>query len=253
MRAVRHHIELLIASETGSCQIAFCRCPLRLGTARNKENRDLQSASLLKYSQRWTDRWVAPELIPCGPTARTFERRHACTIYRSAEIIEPDDLPVRECGFIDVEHQRRSRGVWELSVPTTIPSIPVADLDLTMIGSPDPVREGDVVTYTMKFTNKGFSDAVQGFILDYIPSGFTFLDSSGPPCGGGVGVVLCNLGPVVPAGYTWSFQVRLRVPSNFLQSGETSRVVTNEARITSHTLDPDAGDGPALVTTTVVH
>jgi hypothetical protein len=43
------------------------------------------------------------------------------------------------------------------------------------------------------------------------------------------------------------------VPSNLLKPGEISRTVTNTASIMSHSVDPDAGDGPASVTTTVVH
>jgi uncharacterized repeat protein (TIGR01451 family) len=130
--------------------------------------------------------------------------------------------------------------------------IAVADLDMTMTGSPNPVHEGGIVTYTMTFINTGPSDAIQGSILDYVPNGFTLAGNSILPCGAGVGAVLCNLGPVVPAGFTLSFQVQLRVPSNLLKPGETSRNVTNEARITSHTLDPDAGTSPAFVTTTVI-
>ena len=109
------------------------------------------------------------------------------------------------------------------------------------------------MTYTMTFVNTGPSDAIQGSILDYVPNGFTLAGNSILPCGAGVGAVLCNLGPVVPAGFTLSFQVQLRIPSNLLNPGETSRNVTNEARITSHTLDPDAGTSPAFVTTTVIH
>lgn len=131
--------------------------------------------------------------------------------------------------------------------------IAVADLDLVMTGSPNPVHEGGIITYTMKFINLGPSDAIQGFILDYVPNGFTLAGHSVLPCGAGFGTVLCNLGPVVPAGFTLSFQVQLRVPSNLLKPGETSRNVTNEARISSHTLDPDAGTTPAFVTTTVIH
>jgi uncharacterized repeat protein (TIGR01451 family) len=136
------------------------------------------------------------------------------------------------------------------SVKTNV--IAVADLDLTMTALPNPVHEGNIVTYTMSFTNTGPSDAAQGFILDYIPNGFTFAGSSGLPCGSGVGTVLCNLGPVIPAGFKMSITIQMKVPSNFLQPGQTSSIVTNTAKITSYTADSDAGDGPSLVNITVV-
>lgn len=130
--------------------------------------------------------------------------------------------------------------------------IAIADLDLNITALPNPVHQGNFVTYIMTFRNTGPSDAIQGFILDYVPAGFTFTASSGLPCGGGVGTVLCNLGPVVPAGFSMSIQIQMKVAANFLKPGQASAAVTNTAKITSYTVDPDAGDGPASATITVV-
>jgi len=123
---------------------------------------------------------------------------------------------------------------------------------MTMSGTPNPVHEGGTVTYNMNFTNTGPSDAIQGFILDYLPAGFTFVGSSVLPCGGGVDVVLCNLGPVVPAGFTLSFPVQVTVPANFLPSGVTSGYATNTATIYSYAVDPHPGDAPVTAATAVV-
>jgi uncharacterized repeat protein (TIGR01451 family) len=127
-----------------------------------------------------------------------------------------------------------------------------AYLKMTMTGTPNPVHEGGTVTYNMSFTNAGPSDAIQGNIVDYLPPGFNFVSSSALPCGGGVGVVLCNLGPVVPAGFSLSFPVQARVPTNFLSSGATSGQAINTATIYSDTVDAHPGDVPISVTTTVV-
>jgi uncharacterized repeat protein (TIGR01451 family) len=137
------------------------------------------------------------------------------------------------------------------SLTTTVSS--AAYMTLTMIGAPDSVHEGSAVTYTMSFTNVGPSDAIQGFILDYLPTGFEFVSSSVLPCGGGIGAVLCDLGPVVPAGFTLNFPIQVSVPANFLPPGKTSANVINTAMIYSETVDPHPGNNPASVATTIVH
>jgi uncharacterized repeat protein (TIGR01451 family) len=127
-----------------------------------------------------------------------------------------------------------------------------AYLKLTMTGFPNSVHQGDIVTYTMNFMNSGPSDAMQGYILDYLPTGFTFVSSSILPCGGGIGTVLCNLGPIVPNGFTLSFPVQVKVSPNFLEPGTASNNVDNTAMIRSDTVDPDPGNDPVLVSTTVI-
>ena len=138
------------------------------------------------------------------------------------------------------------------SASRSVNVIALTDLDLTVTVSPNPVHQGGIVTYTMHFNDTGPSDAIQGFILDYIPQGIKFVGSSVLPCGPGVGTVLCNLGPVVPANFALSFPVQFQVPSNFLNPGETSRTVTSTLSISSHTIDSDAGDGPLVVPVTVI-
>jgi uncharacterized repeat protein (TIGR01451 family) len=132
--------------------------------------------------------------------------------------------------------------------------IAIADMDLTMTASPNPVREGTVLTYNMSFINTGPSDAILGTIRDYFPQGLIFIGSDTVPCGAGAtNVFLCQLGPVVPAGFGYTFHVQMQIPNNFLPNNVTSKSVVNSALISSSTTDPDAGDGPALVTTTVTH
>jgi large repetitive protein len=128
--------------------------------------------------------------------------------------------------------------------------INVADLDIAGSVSPNPVHEGDIVTFTLTYHNTGPSDALQGFILYYVPAGFTLVNHTILPCAMGTGTVLCNLSPVTSAGYTQTFILQLRVASNFLNPGETSRTVSNEFRISSTTADTDPG--PALFITNVV-
>jgi uncharacterized repeat protein (TIGR01451 family) len=132
--------------------------------------------------------------------------------------------------------------------------IAIADMDLTMTATPNPISEGNVLTYNMTFINTGPSDAIQGTIRDYFPEGLIFIGSDTVPCGAGATpVFFCNLGPVVPAGFGYTFHVKMRVPGNFLPMSVLSTNITNFGLISSSTTDPDSGDGPATVTTTVTH
>jgi uncharacterized repeat protein (TIGR01451 family) len=132
--------------------------------------------------------------------------------------------------------------------------IAVADMDLTMTATPNPIKEGNILTYNMSFINTGPSDAILGTIRDYFPQGLIFIGSDTVPCGAGtINVFLCQLGPVVPAGFGYTFHVQMRIPNNFLPNNVTSTNVVNNALISSSTTDPDAGDGPAMVATTVTH
>jgi uncharacterized repeat protein (TIGR01451 family) len=128
----------------------------------------------------------------------------------------------------------------------------VSELNLTVSATPSRAVEGDTFTYNMTFTNKGPSDSNQGFILDYTPAGLTFLGSSVFPCGAGAEVVLCNLGPVVPAGFTATFPVKMKIPPNFLPKGTSSETIVNAAEISSSSIDPKAGSLPVSITTVVV-
>jgi uncharacterized repeat protein (TIGR01451 family) len=133
----------------------------------------------------------------------------------------------------------------------TIKVISVADLDLTVVESPNPVHQGQNVTYTMTYKNLGPSDARYGTVLQYYPPGFQYDGSTLSPCGNGVGDVLCQLGYIVPAGFGLTFQVTYKVPGNFLGAAN-SQTVNSEIRITSHSIDPDPIDSTNEVSTTVI-
>ena len=135
------------------------------------------------------------------------------------------------------------------SVATKV--IAVADLDLTVTATPNPVREGNNVTYTMTFTNMGPSDAVRGVILQYFPAGFQFVGATHETCNAAATDLLCRLGEVLPAGFGLTFQVTYAIPGNFL-GPLTSEQVTSQIGISSQVTDPDPIDATNYVTTTVI-
>jgi uncharacterized repeat protein (TIGR01451 family) len=136
------------------------------------------------------------------------------------------------------------------SVSTNI--ISVSGLVLNVTAQPNPIAAGGLLTYLFHFVNEGPSDAIQGFILDYNPLGTQFVGSSTLPCGSGVGVVLCNLGPIIPAGFGLTFSMQVKVSSSIVPAGRTSANIVNQAEIMSDSVDPNAGSPPVLTNTAVV-
>jgi uncharacterized repeat protein (TIGR01451 family) len=128
-----------------------------------------------------------------------------------------------------------------------------ADLALTMTDSPDPVRAGNNISYTITLTNNGPGDASNVSMQDTLPSGTTF-SSVVPPAGwtcitpaiGGTGSISCTI-PTLTAGSTRTFPLVVTV--NASVAGGT--VISNTATASSSTTDPNPGNESATATTTV--
>jgi len=75
---------------------------------------------------------------------------------------------------------------------------PVIDLSLTMVGSPEPVIVGNVVTYTITVANAGPSPATSVVLSDTLPSGFAFKShvSSQGTCIG-TATTICTIGTLL--------------------------------------------------------
>jgi len=122
--------------------------------------------------------------------------------------------------------------------------VPSADLTITKTDSPDPVRVGANLTYTITVTNAGPNpaDAVQ--VTDTLPDNVTFISvkTSQGSCTGTTTVV-CTLGavPLTAAGATVTIEVQPTV----------SGTIMNRANATSSTQDPSAANN-ATTTETVV-
>ncbi len=123
-----------------------------------------------------------------------------------------------------------------------------ADVALTKTASADSVTAGDQVAYTLTASNAGPSTAAGVQVVDTLPNGVTYLSSSpsAGSCSVASGTLTCALGSL-PSGATATVGVVVRVPPD---SDATS--VTNVARVTSTTSDPNPADNNASVSTAVV-
>jgi uncharacterized repeat protein (TIGR01451 family) len=107
----------------------------------------------------------------------------------------------------------------------------LADLAIEKNDTPDPVVPGELLTYTLTYTNNGPSEAVDVLITDQLPPGLSFIDADPNPISSPDPLVW-DLGTLVPGdsgSITITVQVALSVTQTF----------TNTATITSSTPDPD--------------
>jgi len=119
-----------------------------------------------------------------------------------------------------------------------------ADLALSKVDALDPVTEGDDVTYTVTASNNGPDPAQNVVLTDNLPAGVTF--GSAVPgqgtCGQVAGVVTCDLGDITASGST---SVIITVTTT------APGTLTNNASVTSDTVDPNEANNSASEDTTV--
>jgi uncharacterized repeat protein (TIGR01451 family) len=127
------------------------------------------------------------------------------------------------------------------------------DVQVTQTDSPDPVKSGGLVTYTISILNSGSDPALNVSLDDMVPAGTTFsslssnftVDCTKPAIGQG-GAVNCKLGFPLGSGQTW--QLLLGVTVN---KTAPPAMVANTANISSGTSDPVAANNSDIETTTV--
>ncbi|GIK42091.1 MAG: hypothetical protein BroJett011_59240 [Chloroflexota bacterium] len=114
-------------------------------------------------------------------------------------------------------------------------TIGVADLAIAKSDSPDPVTAGQVLTYTLVYSNNGSAVAQNVYITDTLPLSVTFggLVSENPAMSGPTqtGRFLTWFTPTLAAGASGNLVFTVTVSSNVTQT------ITNSVSITTTTLD----------------
>ncbi len=123
----------------------------------------------------------------------------------------------------------------------------VADMSITKTDSPDPVDQGQQITYVLTVSNAGPSTAPGVTVTDTLPLGSTFVSAigSGWSCShDGNGIVTCT-NPSMNAGTTAPvITIKVAAPS---QAGS----ISNSATVSSTAVDPNTGNNTASAATTV--
>jgi len=176
---------------------------------------------------------------PCGVAVHPAGTFVYVAITKSGTISVIDTASFSVVAVIPVGLRPEVRG--QFIVPAaTMP----ADLSLTMQDTPDPIGVGQSLTYTVTIANNGPHEATAVTLTDTFPTGVTFtsVDATQENCILSLGKVRCTLGTLPHAG---SAHVTITVIPT------STRTITNAARITSNTLDPNSSNDSGASTTTV--
>jgi uncharacterized repeat protein (TIGR01451 family) len=122
-----------------------------------------------------------------------------------------------------------------------------ADLSITNIGSPDPVRPGGDLTYTINVTNNGPGIAHSVVMSDTLPDTVTFVScssTSGGVCGGDGNNRTTTFGALASGA---SVTIMLVATAN----GADGSSLTNTATVTSVTSDANPANNSSTATTSV--
>ena len=128
---------------------------------------------------------------------------------------------------------------------TVITNPPPTDLQLTKTDSPDPVVEGNTLTYTLTVTNLGPGPATNVLVVDTLPPTATYVSAtpSTGSCNPPSPTVDCDLG-TLSNGAVETIVIVVTAP---LGAG----VITNNAVVSTTRVDPVAANNSASADTTV--
>jgi uncharacterized repeat protein (TIGR01451 family) len=120
-----------------------------------------------------------------------------------------------------------------------------AELSITKTGSPNPVRVGSRLTYTLTITNNGADDALDVVVADTLPGGVSYqsFSGSGWDCVETSGTVTCTLASLAGSGIS---ELTLVVTAPLIPGN-----ISNTASVTSGIDDSDLTNNTASVDTGV--
>ena len=123
------------------------------------------------------------------------------------------------------------------------PPVVSADMAITKIGAPNPVFDGDALTYTLSVVNNGPSSAQAVTVSDPLPAVFAFgsVSTTIGTCTQSSGTVTCDLGTMATSAKATVTIVGTAHP------GTPAVSFTNTATVSSTTSNPDPGQQLGLV------
>ena len=127
---------------------------------------------------------------------------------------------------------------------TPVPPVVSADMAITKIGAPNPVFNGNALTYTLSVVNNGPSSAQAVTVSDPLPAEFAFgsVSTTIGTCTQSSGTVTCDLGTMAAGAKATVTIVGTAHP------GTPAVSFTNTATVSSTTPDPDPANNSASFT-----
>jgi uncharacterized repeat protein (TIGR01451 family) len=126
----------------------------------------------------------------------------------------------------------------------TLDSINIADLSIEKIDNPDPVFEGEFLTYTIHITNLGPNTAENVNIFDTLPTSVTY-NSAEPAPTGFNGNILWWIYSAINSGNTETISINVTIDSSI------PAVITNNVNTSSDTHDLTPYNNEEIEETTV--
>lgn len=126
-----------------------------------------------------------------------------------------------------------------------------ANLKITKSDSPDPVRVGQQLTYTIGVENLGPSPATGVTVTDNLPKEVDLVSASGPSgaCAANGGKVTCTIGTLNPVGVNYGGS---QVGVAIVVVPRTTGTIRNTATVKGDQKDPAPGNNKATATTRVL-
>jgi uncharacterized repeat protein (TIGR01451 family) len=130
----------------------------------------------------------------------------------------------------------------------TVTSPTQADLSINKSGAPEPVNQGDTLTYTLTVANNGSATAANVVVSDPLPSAVSYQSSSATQgtCSQASGTVTCNIGSMSNGQIV---TVSIAVTATVFSS---SSYAVNTATVSSSTSDPDSSNNSSTFSSTIV-
>jgi uncharacterized repeat protein (TIGR01451 family) len=126
-----------------------------------------------------------------------------------------------------------------------------ANLKITKTDSPDPVRVGANLTYTIGVENLGPSPATGVTVTDNLPGGVDLVSATGPagPCAAQAGKVTCAIGSLNPVGVNYG---GVQAQVTIVVVPRSAGTIRNTASVKGDQKDPVNGNNKATATTRVL-
>ncbi|HMI81164.1 MAG TPA: hypothetical protein VK480_05195 [Solirubrobacterales bacterium] len=126
-----------------------------------------------------------------------------------------------------------------------------ANLKVTKTDSPDPVRVGSNLTYTIGVENLGPEPATGVTVTDDLPKGVDLVSASGPSgaCAAQKGKVTCTVGSLKPSGVNYG---GAPVTITIVVVPRSAGTIRNTATVKGDQKDPVSGNDKATASTRVL-
>jgi uncharacterized repeat protein (TIGR01451 family) len=157
----------------------------------------------------------------------------------------PANATYSNAAELDYKVSLTPKSVTSNTVATTKTSVPIADVSVTVVDSPDPVGSGGALSYTVNVSNGGGAAAAGGSVTLTLPAGATFVSGAGTgwTCTAAGGVVTCTT-PSLPVGAAPALTIVVTAPAG-------PATLTSTVSATSTVADPTPGNNTIVITTTV--